>query len=93
MERENWSHVLSVSTHPRVKWQETSFNDLLRTANATHRSTVGTVNVLVQGMFNCANVHVNCKPVFWIRITLMPIQIRIRIRLITLMRILILIFI
>ncbi len=32
-----------VSTRPRVKLQETSFNDLLMTANATHSSTVGTL--------------------------------------------------
>jgi|LakMenEpi03Aug12_release.lakeMendotaPanAssembly.Ray.scaffolds.fasta_scaffold1545760_2 hypothetical protein len=48
----------------RVKLQETSFNDLLMTANATHSSTVGTVHVLVQGMFNSANVHVHCKHTF-----------------------------
>jgi hypothetical protein len=51
MEGENWSHVLSVGvlgTRPRVNWQATtSFNDLLMTTNATHRSTVGTVHVLV----------------------------------------------
>jgi hypothetical protein len=41
-----------VSNRPRVKLQETSFNDLLRTANATHRSTVGTVQCTCTGTRN-----------------------------------------